>query len=315
MSSRKRALIAGGAGFIGSHLCEYLLNLGYEVHVADNLVTGRKENIAPLFDRGLIWFDMDVISLHPLNHDYDEIYNLASPASPVEFSRIPVFILKTAAIGHMQLLEMAKDNGCPILLASTSEVYGDPLVHPQREDYLGNVNPVGPRGCYDEAKRYAEALSMAYHRMYKVDTRIVRIFNTYGPRMRPEDGRIIPNFAMQAFRREPLTVFGDGRQTRSFCYVSDMVAGLYALMQSSEHMPVNIGNPVERSVLEMADEINRLTGNTKAHKFLPLPQDDPKQRCPDISRARQILKWEPKVSLAQGLEKTLAYFREQASST
>lgn len=317
----KKALVAGGAGFIGSHLCDYLLSLGYEVVILDNLVTGRKENILHLLGNPRVRFlESNIIDLPvhdekslplDLQQTFDEIYNLASPASPVDFHKLPIFILETAAIGHRNLLELAKRSICPILIASTSEVYGDPLVHPQVETYFGNVNTIGVRGCYDEAKRFTEALSKAYEREHKVQIRIARIFNTYGPRMNPEDGRIIPNFFSQGIRKQAATVYGDGSQTRSFCYVSDMVEGLYKLMQSKETSPVNIGNPIEKTVLEMAKISNELTGNTGNIEFLPLPENDPKQRRPDISKAKRVLQWEPKISLAEGLEKTFAYFKSQ----
>ncbi|MEQ1878899.1 MAG: GDP-mannose 4,6-dehydratase [Bdellovibrionia bacterium] len=307
----KRALVAGGAGFIGSHLCEFLLSKGYEVDVADNLATGRKENIKHLFGKGLKWFDVDINNLHILHDPYQEIYNLASPASPIDFERIPEFILNTGSMGHTSLLDLARERKARVLLASTSEVYGDPLEHPQREEYFGNVNSIGLRSCYDEAKRFAEAMTMAYHRRFQVDTRIVRIFNTYGPRMRPEDGRMIPNFFVQALSRKSLTIHGDGKQTRSLCYVSDMVEGIYSVMQSSEPLPINIGNPVEQSVLQLADTVNKLIGNTKAHSFGPGMPDDPKRRCPDISKAKRVCKWEPKVSLEKGLGETLKYFKSQ----
>lgn len=306
---KKKALVAGGAGFIGSNLCEFLLSKDYEVDVLDNLVTGRQENIQHLFSRGLVWLDVDVISPHSLNKHYDEIYNLASPASPVDFAKMPIFILQTSAQGQGALLEIAHKTNAKILLASTSEVYGDPLVHPQREEYWGNVNSVGPRSCYDEAKRYAEAITMAYLRFHKTKTRIARIFNTYGPRMRPDDGRIIPNFFMQSLQNEPLTVYGDGSQTRSFCFVSDLVAGLYALMQSEETGPVNLGNPQEKTVLQIADQVNILTGNKCSHRFMPLPQDDPKRRWPEISKAKKVLQWQPVVDLDEGLKRTLEYFK------
>ncbi|HEX4922510.1 MAG TPA: GDP-mannose 4,6-dehydratase [Bdellovibrionales bacterium] len=307
---KKRALVAGGAGFVGSHLCELLLEKGYEVDVVDNLVTGNKNNIKHLFGKGLKWFDVDICNLHILHDPYHEIYNLASPASPADFDKMPEFILNTAALGHTALLDLAKERKARILLASTSEVYGDPLQHPQREEYFGNVNPIGPRGCYDEAKRFAEAMTMAYLRRFQVQTRIVRIFNTYGPRMRPQDGRMIPSFFSSALKGESLTIHGDGKQTRSLCYVTDLVAGIYALMQSSETSPVNIGNPIEKSVLEIADTVNALIGNKKPHTFLPAMPDDPKRRCPDISKAKRVLAWEPKVSLSQGLDSTLKYFKE-----
>jgi dTDP-glucose 4,6-dehydratase len=304
-----KALVAGGAGFIGSHLCEFLIEKGYEVHALDSFITGSQGNLAGLTRSPKFkFFEQDLTRKLDLTETYDEIYNLASPASPVDFAKMPVFILDTAH-GHRQLLELATAQGARILYASTSEVYGDPLEHPQNESYWGHVNPVGPRGCYDEAKRFGEALTMAYQRSRGTQTRIVRIFNTYGPRMRPDDGRIIPNFFMQALQRKSLTIYGDGSQTRSFCFVSDMVAGLFALMRSSATTPVNIGNPIERRVLEIADEINRLTGNETPHTFLTLPEDDPKRRCPDIGKARRELSWEPKVDLGEGLSRTLEFFK------
>ncbi len=322
---KKHALVAGGAGFIGSHLCELLLEQNRDVTVVDNLVTGRRKNIEHLFARGLKFIECD-INL-PLNYDtylganfgesfagqVHEIYNLASPASPVDFTRIPVFIMDTASKGHRNLLELARSHKARILFASTSEVYGDALVHPQPESYCGNVNPVGPRGCYDEAKRFGEALSIAYWRQFKLDIRIARIFNTYGPRMRPDDGRIIPNFFSQALAAKPLTVYGEGKQTRSFCFVTDLVAGLFALMQSDEIAPVNIGNPIEMTVVEIANRINVLTGNKAPHSFLDLPTDDPKQRCPDITRAQRILQWRPFVELEGGLAATFEYFKKELS--
>jgi len=304
-----KCLVAGGAGFIGSHLCDHLLSLGYEVDALDSFVTGRKENIAHINSSQFELITADLVEGFEPKKNYDAIYNLASPASPIDFSKMPVFILKTSAIGHERLLRIATDMKAKVLLASTSEVYGDPLVHPQVESYWGNVNPVGPRGCYDEAKRFAEAMSMAYFRAHQTQTRIVRIFNTYGPRMRPEDGRIIPNFFMQALNKEALTIYGDGSQTRSFCYVADMVKGLRALMESSVTSPVNIGNPTEKTVVEIADEVNRLTGNQQGHRFMPLPTDDPKRRCPNIDKAKKELNWGPQVSLAEGLGHTLEYFK------
>ena len=303
-----KALVAGGAGFIGSHLCELLIEKGYEVHALDSFVTGQKENLAKLENsQKFKLIDQDLTKRLNLSEKYDEIYNLASPASPVDFSKMPVFILDTA-YGHRQLLELATETKAKILFASTSEVYGDPLEHPQVESYWGNVNPVGPRGCYDEAKRFGEALTMAFQRSQKTNTRIVRIFNTYGPRMRPDDGRIIPNFFMQALKQQSLTIYGDGSQTRSFCFVNDMAEGIFALMQSSISTPVNIGNPVERTILDIANEVNRLTKNSAPHKFLALPEDDPKRRLPNIDKAKRELKWEPKVSLGEGLERCLKFF-------
>lgn len=305
-----RALVAGGAGFIGSHLCEYLLEKGYEVHALDNLVTGRRPNIAHLEKSEKFKFlNQDLTQKLNINVKFDEIYNLASPASPVDFAKMPIYILDTA-YGHRQLLELATEQNAKIMFASTSEVYGDPLEHPQTESYWGNVNPIGPRGCYDEAKRFGEALTMAFFRAKKTQVRIIRIFNTYGPRMRPDDGRIIPNFFMQALRRESLTIYGDGSQTRSFCYVSDMVAGMHSLVQSNVTVPVNIGNPSEKSVLEIANEVNRLTGNKTPHTFLPLPEDDPKRRWPQIDRAKSLLGWEPRVSLGDGLKRSMEFFSQ-----
>ncbi len=306
-----RALVAGGAGFIGSHLCELLIAKGYEVHALDNLVTGSKDNLSKLEKSPNFKFiNGDLTKNLNISVKFDEIYNLASPASPIDFTKMPIFILDTA-YGHRQLLELATEQDAKILYASTSEVYGDPLEHPQVESYWGNVNPIGPRGCYDEAKRFGEALNMAYWRSKKTKIRIIRIFNTYGPRMRPDDGRIIPNFFMQALQKKSLTIYGDGSQTRSFCFVTDMAEGMYALMQSSVTTPVNIGNPVERSILEIADEVNRLTKNTAPHKFMPLPEDDPKRRLPNIDKAKKEIRWEPKVNLGEGLEKTLQYFKSK----
>jgi nucleoside-diphosphate-sugar epimerase len=267
-----KALVAGGAGFVGSHLCELLLEKGYTVHAIDNLVTGARRNIQHLMGKGLNWLEIDITSDFYLNDSYDEIYNLASPASPTDFEKMPTFILETGSRGHKNLLKQAKEMKAKILFASTSEVYGDPLEHPQQEEYRGNVNPIGIRSCYDEAKRYGEALTMAFNREHNVDTRIVRIFNTYGPRMRPGDGRVIPNFFAQALQKKPLTIQGDGKQTRSLCFVRDEVEGIYALMQSKETRPVNIGNPNELTILEIAEKINSLTGNTAGLIFKPLPK-------------------------------------------
>ncbi len=305
----KKALVAGGAGFMGSHLCELLLEKSYTVHAIDNLVTGSRQNIQPLVEKGLNWLDVDITSDFYLNESYDEIYNLASPASPIDFEKMPIFILETAARGHKNLLKQAREMNARILYASTSEVYGDPLEHPQKEEYRGNVSTTGPRSCYDEGKRYGEALTMAFRREYAVDTRIVRIFNTYGPRMRPEDGRVIPNFFVQALKGKPLTLYGDGKQTRSFCYIRDEVEGIFALMQSKEFMPVNIGNPTEFSMIQIAEKINQLTGNRAGMIFKPLPTDDPIKRKPDISRAKEILGWAPKYDLQKGLELTHDYFK------
>jgi dTDP-glucose 4,6-dehydratase len=316
---KKRALVTGGAGFIGSHLCErLLLGEGYEVLCVDNLRTGSLENIAHLRDEANFeYVHHDVTEYIDRLGRVDEVYHFASPASPADFERIPIPILKVGALGTYNSLGFAKAKGARFMLASTSEVYGDPLVHPQPEEYWGNVNPIGLRGVYDEAKRYAESITMAYHRHHKVDTRIVRIFNTYGPRMRPDDGRMIPNFIQQALLKEPLTIYGDGSQTRSVQYVDDLVEGVIRLMRSQERRPVNLGNPVEYTVREVAGLILRLTrassqgeGQSElVHK--PLPQDDPMQRCPDITRAREALGWEPRVSAEEGLSRTIKWFAQR----
>jgi len=314
-TKQKSVLVAGGAGFIGSHLCDLLLAQGFRVTAIDNLVTGRKENLHGAMALGLDFLERDINDQRALEGlKFDQIYNLASPASPVDFSRLPVFIMKTASQGHAHLLELARATNARILFASTSEVYGDPEVHPQREDYFGNVNPIGPRSCYDEAKRFAEALSFSYQRAYGVDIRIARIFNTYGPRMRPNDGRIIPNFFMQALQNQALTIYGDGSQTRSFCYVSDLAMGLMKLIEGPIVGPVNIGNPRENTVLEIANTVNQLIGNKTSLRYLPLPENDPKQRRPDITRAEKSLGWRPKVSLEEGLVHTLAFFRHELAA-
>jgi len=305
-----RILVTGGAGFIGSHLCERLLQDGHDVLCLDNFFTGRRVNIVHLLEsRHFELIRHDVIE--PILLEVDQIYNLACPASPIHYQYNPVKTVKTSVMGMINMLGLAKRVRARILQASTSEVYGDPLVHPQPEEYWGNVNPIGPRGCYDEAKRFAEALAMAYHWEHRVDTRIVRIFNTYGPRMRLNDGRVVPTMISQALRNDPLTVFGDGSQTRSFCYCADLIEGIYRLMMSDTNLPVNIGNPREMTILEFAHEILRATGARSKVVFKPLPQDDPKQRKPDITRARTLLRWEPQVSLQAGLEKTIAYFRDK----
>jgi dTDP-glucose 4,6-dehydratase len=305
----KRCLVTGGAGFIGSHLCEYLLERGYQVICMDSLLTGAVANIVRLHCDRFEFIKHDVTNYIYIDGPVDYIFHLASPASPVDFERLPIPILKVGALGTHKALGLAKEKEARFLLASTSEVYGDPLVHPQREDYWGNVNPVGIRGVYDEAKRFAESLTMAYHRFHHLDTRIVRIFNTYGPRMRIDDGRAVPSFITQVLRGEPLTVFGDGKQTRSFCYVMDLVEGIYRLMMSNVTMPVNIGNPQEMTILELAQTLLALTGSRSEIMYKPLPVDDPRVRQPDISRARQLLGWEPHTSLAEGLQQTIAYFR------
>lgn len=306
-----RILVTGGAGFIGSHLCERLLNEGNEVICLDNFFTGRKANVAHLFDdRRFELVRHDVTE--PILLEVDQIYNLACPASPIHYQFNPVKTVKTSVMGMINMLGMAKRVKARILQASTSEVYGDPLIHPQTEDYWGNVNPIGPRSCYDEGKRVAETLMMDYHRQNDVDTRIVRIFNTYGERMMEDDGRVVSNFVVQALRGEPLTIYGDGSQTRSFCYVSDLVDGIIRLMNTEAegvHLPVNIGNPGEFTMNELAEEVGRATGKQIEIKHLPLPQDDPKQRKPNIERAQKLLGWEPKVPLAEGLKKTVEYFR------
>ncbi len=309
-----RVLVTGGAGFLGSHLCDKLLAEGHEVLAMDNLITGDTDNIAHLAGHErFTYVKHDVTNFIYVQGPVDAVLHFASPASPVDYLELPIQTLKVGSLGTHNALGLAKEKGARFLLASTSEVYGDPLVHPQTEDYWGNVNPIGPRGVYDEAKRFAEAMTMAYHRHHGVDTRIVRIFNTYGPRMRINDGRVVPNFIKQALQGMPLTVYGDGSQTRSFCYVSDLVEGIYRLLMSDEVEPVNIGNPKEMTILEFAQHINQLTGNLGGIIFKPLPKDDPQQRQPDISKARRVLGWEPKVSLDEGLEPTIAYFREKLS--
>ncbi len=307
-----RILITGGAGFLGSHLCDRFLAEGHEVIVMDNLLTGKAENIAHLAGHERFKFiKQDVTEYLFVEGPIDAILHFASPASPADYMRYPIQTLKVGALGTHKTLGLARFKGARYLLASTSEVYGDPLVHPQSEDYWGNVNPIGPRGVYDEAKRFAEAMVMAYHRSHGLDTRIARIFNTYGPRMRINDGRVVPNFIAQALRGEPLTVYGDGSQTRSFCYVDDLVEGIYRLLMSEEVEPVNLGNPHEMSILQFAETINRITGNTAGVIFKPLPKDDPKVRQPDISKARRVLGWEPKISLEEGIERTIPYFRQR----
>lgn len=305
------ALVTGGAGFIGSHLCEYLLERGHFVIAMDNLLTGDVRNIAHLHNRPFLFIHHDVTDYIYVDRPVAFVYHLASPASPKDYQVYPIQTLKVGALGTHKALGLALKHRARFLLASTSEVYGDPQVHPQPEDYWGNVNPIGPRGVYDEAKRFAEALTMAYHRVHGVDTKIARIFNTYGPRMRMDDGRAIPTFIVQALRGEPLTVYGDGSQTRSFCYVTDLVEGLYRLMTSDYHLPVNLGNPQEMTILELAELILRLTGSRSRIEFRPLPQDDPRVRQPDITRARTVLGWEPRVPLEEGLRETIADFRRR----
>jgi dTDP-glucose 4,6-dehydratase len=306
-----RALVTGAAGFIGSHLCEFLLDRGLSVVGMDSLLTGDVSNIAHLTGRDFVFVKHDVTNYISWPGSLDFIFHFASPASPIDYLRVPIQTLKVGSLGTHNGLGLAKAKKARFLLASTSEVYGDPLVHPQREDYWGNVNPVGPRGVYDEAKRFAEAMVMAYHRVHGVETRIARIFNTYGPRMRVEDGRAIPAFFSQALRGEDVTVFGDGSQTRSLCYISDLVDGVYRLMASAVEDPVNIGNPQELTIRQLAERILALTGSRSRIVQRPLPVDDPRVRQPDITRARERLGWEPRVSLEEGLSTTLAYFRQK----
>ena len=310
-----RVVVAGGAGFLGSHLVDSLLERGDEVVCIDNLVTGSTANIEHLFGRrGFTFVEHDVSRYVWVPGPVDVVMNLASPASPVDYLRMPIQTLKVGSLGTHNTLGLAKAKGARFLLASTSEVYGDPLIHPQHEEYWGNVNPIGIRGVYDEAKRFAEALTMAYHRYHNVDTRIVRIFNTYGPRMRVDDGRAIPAFMSQALTSQPITVFGEGRQTRSVCYVSDLVDGIFRLLMSDVSEPVNIGNPDELTMLELATEIRDLVGSASEIAYNPLPKDDPQVRRPDITRARQLLHWEPKVDRREGLALTLGYFRMKVGS-
>jgi len=306
-----RTLVTGAAGFLGSHLCERLLDEGHSVVGMDNLITGDIRNVEPLVGREFVFVKHDVTNYIHLDGPLDFIFHFASPASPIDYLKLPIQTLKVGSLGTHNALGLAKAKRARFLIASTSEVYGDPLVHPQREDYWGNVNPVGPRGVYDEAKRFAEAMTMAYHRYHGVETRIVRIFNTYGPRMRIEDGRAIPAFLSQALRNEDVTVFGDGRQTRSLCFVSDLIEGIYRLMLSDTAEPVNVGNPHEMTIQALAEKIVALTGSKSRIVTRPLPVDDPKVRQPDITRARTLLGWEPRVSLDEGLVSTLAYFRQR----
>jgi dTDP-glucose 4,6-dehydratase len=307
-----RYLITGGAGFIGSHLCENFLSQEHDVICMDNYSTGAQQNITGFAsNRRFTFMDHNVSRYIEVQQPLDFVLHFASPASPVDYLELPIPTLKVGSLGTHNALGLAKAKSAVFLLASTSEVYGDPLVRPQHEEYWGNVNPVGPRGVYDEAKRFAEAMTMAYHRYHGLDTRIVRIFNTYGPRMRMEDGRVVPNFILQALKGEPLTVYGQGEQTRSFQYVDDLVAGINLLLGSDEHYPVNIGNPYEMTVLQFAKKILALTGSKSEIAYRPLPQDDPQVRQPDISKARKLLNWEPKVELDEGLIKTIDYFRER----
>lgn len=315
MSTKARTLVTGGAGFLGSHLCDRLVAEGHEVICFDNFLTGSPDNVAHLIGRP----DFSIVEHDVTDYVYvagavDNVLHFASPASPVDYLRYPIQTLKVGALGTHKALGLAKAKGARFLLASTSETYGDPLVHPQPETYWGHVNPVGTRGVYDEAKRYAEAMTMAYHRYHGVETRIVRIFNTYGPRMRLDDGRALPTFMGQALRGESITVFGDGSQTRSFCYVDDLIDGIYRLLLSDEVMPVNIGNPDEITIREFAEEVVALTGSASEIVYTDLPADDPKVRQPDISKAAAILDWEPKVDRRTGLQRTLSYFRQASQA-
>jgi dTDP-glucose 4,6-dehydratase len=311
-----RVVVTGGAGFLGSHLCRALLDRGDQVVAIDNLVTGSVGNIEELFGRrGFTFVEHDVSNYVWVPGDVDVVMHLASPASPVDFERIPIQILKVGGLGTHNTLGLALAKRAKFFLASTSEVYGDPLVHPQPETYWGNVNPIGPRGVYDEAKRYAEAMTMAYHRHHGVDIRIVRIFNTYGTRMRPDDGRAVSNFLVQALRNQPITIYGDGSQSRSFTYVDDEIRGFLALLDSDVTTPVNIGNDNEYTIKQLAELAIEMTGSSSELTYLPLPQDDPMQRQPDLTKARALLRWEPRIQLREGLERTAAYFRERLAAT
>jgi dTDP-glucose 4,6-dehydratase len=313
--NRVRYVISGGAGFIGSHMCDYLLDQGYSVLALDNLITGRKQNIAHLSTHPNFQFrDVDVTRAVEIDGTVDCVLHMASLASPKDYLEHPIETLESGSTGTRNLLELARAKKSRFLLTSTSECYGDPLEHPQRETYWGNVNPVGPRSCYDESKRYAEAITMAYHRTHGVQTNIARIFNTYGPRMQLKDGRVVPAFIDQVLSGEPMTVFGDGSQTRSFCYVSDLVRGLFLLSQSNERYPVNLGNPSEMTILEFAERIRKAAHSDQPIVFQPLPEDDPKRRQPDITKARALLGWEPQVTLEEGIRATLEYFRGRVST-
>jgi dTDP-glucose 4,6-dehydratase len=312
--SMKRSLVTGGAGFLGSHLCERLIGEGHTVICLDNLITGDTANVSHLMGNPRFSFiHYDVTNYLFVDGEIDFIFHFASPASPIDYLKVPIQTLKVGSLGTHKALGLAKAKKARFLLASTSEVYGDPLVHPQQESYWGNVNPVGPRGVYDEAKRFAEAITMAYHRYHGVDTRIARIFNTYGERMRIEDGRAIPAFMSQTLRNEDVTVFGDGKQTRSVCYVSDLIEGIFRLAMSDHHQPVNIGNPEEISMLDLAKEIIELTGSKSRIVFKELPTDDPKVRQPDIAKAKELLGWEPRIGRGEGLKRTLIYFKKKLS--
>jgi dTDP-glucose 4,6-dehydratase len=309
---RKRILITGGGGFVGSHIADTLLARGAKVIAVDNFITGRKKNVAHLAGNSSFeLIEQDVTKPLSIRDSLDGIFHMASPASPVDYAKFPIETLRVGSAGADNILSLAKEKKCPVLVASTSEVYGDPLEHPQKETYWGHVNPIGPRGCYDESKRYQEAVTMAYHRVHGVQTRIVRIFNTYGPRMRTDDGRVVPNFCIQALRGEPLTVYGEGKQTRSFCYVDDLVEGIIRLFCSNHVEPVNVGNPSEYTILDFAKKIISLTASKSTITYRPMPEDDPKVRCPDITKAKQLLDWEPKVSVDEGLKRTIEYFKSE----
>jgi len=308
-------VVTGAAGFVGSHMCDRLLAEGHSVLALDNLLTGKRRNLAHLAAEPRFQFiEQDITKPFSVEGPVDAVMNMASPASPKDYLEYPIETLEVGSFGTRHMLELARIKGARFLLSSTSECYGDPAVHPQVETYWGNVNPVGPRSCYDESKRFAEALTMAFHRKFGLATNIARIFNTYGPRMKLDDGRVVPAFVDQALRGEPMTIFGDGSQTRSFCYVDDLVDGMYRLLLSDERYPVNLGNPCEMTILEFAEHIRRMTGSRSPLVFQPLPEDDPKIRRPDISRARALLGWEPRVSLEEGLDRTLAYFQTDADA-
>jgi len=309
------SVVTGGAGFLGSHLVDRLLREGHEVLAIDNLLTGNERNLDHLrSEKKFRFLRHDVTKFIAVEGPVDFVFHFASPASPIDYLELPIQTLKVGSLGTHNALGLSKAKGATFLLASTSECYGDPLVHPQKEDYWGNVNPIGPRGVYDEAKRFAEAMTMAYHRFHGVNTKIVRIFNTYGPRMRLRDGRVVPAFVGQALRGEPLTIFGEGKQTRSFCFVSDLIEGIYRLSKADFHEPVNIGNPIELTILEFAEQIRSITGSKSQIVKKPLPVDDPQQRRPDISRAKKILGWEPRVSLEDGLKETIRWFEANLDS-
>lgn len=310
-----RTLITGGAGFLGSHLCEFLLAKGHEVICIDNLSTGTIDNIEHIHQEAFTFIKQDVTEYLYIKGPIDYILHFASPASPVDYQRMPIQTLKVGSLGTHKALGLAKEKKAVFLLASTSEVYGDPLVHPQTEDYWGNVNPIGPRGVYDEAKRFAEAMAMAYHRYHNISTRIARIFNTYGPRMRLHDGRVVPQFIYQVLTNKPLTVYGSGRQTRSFCFISDLIEGIYKLLVSNINDPVNIGNPNEMTILQLADLLLKITGSKGEIRYETLPEDDPQTRQPDITKARSLLNWEPEISLEEGLKTTIDWFKNKGVSS